>query len=72
MTFDWQGAWAAVIHHPLFGIGITLGALNWCWRALRKLAGFSATGAGLHAAGDWRVAQLRPELRRNTARAPRS
>lgn len=26
MTFDWQGAWAAVIHHPLFGIGITLGA----------------------------------------------
>jgi len=26
MTLDWQGAWAAVIHHPLFGIGITLGA----------------------------------------------
>ncbi|WP_339497266.1 LrgB family protein [Pseudomonas sp. EA_15y_Pfl1_P101] len=26
MTFDWQGAWTAVIHHPLFGIGITLGA----------------------------------------------
>ena len=26
MLFDWQGAWASVIHHPLFGIGITLGA----------------------------------------------
>jgi len=25
MLFDWQGAWASVIHHPLFGIGITLG-----------------------------------------------
>ncbi|MFS0824919.1 LrgB family protein [Pseudomonas phoenicis] len=26
MTPDVQGAWAAVVHHPLFGIGITLGA----------------------------------------------
>ncbi|NWA26601.1 LrgB family protein [Pseudomonas gingeri] len=26
MNLDWQGAGAAVIHHPLFGIGITLGA----------------------------------------------
>ena len=26
MMLDWQGAWTAVIHHPLFGIGITLGA----------------------------------------------
>ena len=26
MILDWQGAWTAVIHHPLFGIGITLGA----------------------------------------------
>lgn len=26
MILDWQGAIAAVIHHPLFGIGITLGA----------------------------------------------
>ena len=25
MTLEWQGAWQAVIHHPLFGIGITLG-----------------------------------------------
>lgn len=26
MTPDWQGAWQALTHHPLFGIGITLGA----------------------------------------------
>ncbi|WP_459207610.1 LrgB family protein [Pseudomonas sp. MLB6B] len=26
MTPDVQGAWTAVVHHPLFGIGITLGA----------------------------------------------
>jgi len=26
MSVDWQGAWLAVIHHPLFGIAITLGA----------------------------------------------
>lgn len=26
MSPDWQGAWQALIHHPLFGIGITLGA----------------------------------------------
>ncbi|MEX6503426.1 LrgB family protein [Pseudomonas zhanjiangensis] len=26
MTLDWQGAWLAVTHHPLFGAGITLGA----------------------------------------------
>ncbi|MGE7993041.1 LrgB family protein [Pseudomonas sp. NPDC089554] len=26
MTLDWQGALDAVIHHPLFGIGVTLGA----------------------------------------------
>src|SRR5471032_166020 len=26
MNPDWQGAWLAVIHHPLFGIAITLGA----------------------------------------------
>ena len=37
MTFDWQGAWAAVIHHPLFGIGITLGAYQ------LVLAGFEKT-----------------------------
>lgn len=26
MSPDWQGAWQALTHHPLFGIGITLGA----------------------------------------------
>ncbi|MDB6048086.1 MAG: LrgB-like protein [Pseudomonas sp.] len=26
MTLDWSGAWDSVIHHPLFGIAITLGA----------------------------------------------
>ncbi|WP_191486346.1 LrgB family protein [Pseudomonas sp. FEN] len=37
MTFDWQGAWASVIHHPLFGIGITLGSYQ------LVLAGFEKT-----------------------------
>ncbi|BBP79572.1 membrane protein [Pseudomonas sp. Ost2] len=37
MTLDWQGAWSAVIHHPLFGIGITLGAYQ------LVLAGFEKT-----------------------------
>ncbi|WP_248799367.1 LrgB family protein [Pseudomonas sp. MWU13-2105] len=37
MSLDWQGAWAAVIHHPLFGIGITLGAYQ------MVLAGFEKT-----------------------------
>ena len=26
MNLEWQDAWQSVIHHPLFGIGITLGA----------------------------------------------
>ena len=26
MSVEWQSAWQSVIHHPLFGIGITLGA----------------------------------------------
>ncbi|AYC34435.1 LrgB family protein [Pseudomonas cavernae] len=26
MSLDWHGAWQALIHHPLFGFGITLGA----------------------------------------------
>jgi len=26
MNLDWYGAWNSVIHHPLFGIAITLGA----------------------------------------------
>ncbi|NWB84364.1 LrgB family protein [Pseudomonas gingeri] len=37
MSLDWQGAWASVIHHPLFGIGITLGAYQ------LVLAGFEKT-----------------------------
>ncbi|NWA06147.1 LrgB family protein [Pseudomonas gingeri] len=37
MTLDWQSAWSAVIHHPLFGIGITLGAYQ------LVLAGFEKT-----------------------------
>lgn len=26
MTLEWHAAWQALIHHPLFGVGITLGA----------------------------------------------
>ena len=26
MSLEWQAAWQALIHHPLFGVGITLGA----------------------------------------------
>ncbi|AMB85119.1 hypothetical protein AWM79_07275 [Pseudomonas agarici] len=37
MMLDWSGAWAAMIHHPLFGIGITLGAYQ------LVLAGFEKT-----------------------------
>ena len=36
MMFDWQGALAAVIHHPLFGIGITLGAYQLVLAAFEK------------------------------------
>ncbi|WP_260958193.1 LrgB family protein [Pseudomonas citri] len=36
MMFDWQGAWASVIHHPLFGIGITLGAYQLVLAAFEK------------------------------------
>ncbi|CRM61446.1 LrgB family protein [Pseudomonas fluorescens] len=36
MMFDWQGAWVAVIHHPLFGIGITLGAYQLVLAAFEK------------------------------------
>ena len=37
MILDWHGALAAVVHHPLFGIGITLGAYQ------LVLAGFEKT-----------------------------
>ncbi|MDL2183334.1 LrgB family protein [Pseudomonas sp. ChxA] len=36
MIGDWHGAWAAVIHHPLFGIGITLGAYQLVLAAFEK------------------------------------
>ena len=36
MLFDWHGAWASVIHHPLFGIGITLGAYQLVLAAFEK------------------------------------
>ena len=36
MTLEWQGAWQAVIHHPLFGIGITLGAYQLVLAAFEK------------------------------------
>ena len=26
MSADWQAAWQAVIHHPLFAFGLTLGS----------------------------------------------
>lgn len=28
MSLDWQGAWQALVHHPLFPFGITLGAFQ--------------------------------------------
>jgi predicted murein hydrolase (TIGR00659 family) len=36
MTLDWQGTLNAVIHHPLFGIGITLGAYQLAVSAYEK------------------------------------
>ena len=36
MTVEWQGAWESVIHHPLFGIGITLGAYQLVLAAYEK------------------------------------
>ncbi|MBC3949664.1 LrgB family protein [Pseudomonas folii] len=36
MTFDWQGAGMSVIHHPLFGIAITLGAYQLALAAYEK------------------------------------
>ena len=36
MIVDWHGAWTAVIHHPLFGIGITLGAYQLVLAAFEK------------------------------------
>ncbi len=36
MSLDWQGALDAVVHHPLFGIGITLGAYQIVLAAYEK------------------------------------
>ena len=36
MSLDWHGAVEAVIHHPLFGIGITLGAYQLVLAAFEK------------------------------------
>ena len=36
MNLDWHGAVEAVIHHPLFGIGITLGAYQLVLAAYEK------------------------------------
>ncbi|WP_397451218.1 LrgB family protein [Pseudomonas sp. NA-150] len=36
MSLDWSGAWGSVIHHPLFGIAITLGAYQLMLAAYEK------------------------------------
>ncbi|MDB5979871.1 MAG: LrgB family protein [Pseudomonas sp.] len=36
MSLDWTGAWGSVIHHPLFGIAITLGAYQLMLAAYEK------------------------------------
>lgn len=36
MNLDWSGAWGSVIHHPLFGIVITLGAYQLMLAAYEK------------------------------------
>ena len=36
MNLDWYGAWNSVIHHPLFGIAITLGAYQLALAAYEK------------------------------------
>lgn len=36
MSPDWQNAWQALTHHPLFGIGITLGAYQLAMAAYER------------------------------------
>ena len=36
MTLEWQAAWQAVVHHPLFCFGITLGAYQLAMWAYQK------------------------------------
>lgn len=62
MILDWYGAWTSVIHHPLFGIGITLGAYQLVLAAFEKTRWIFAAGAGLHVAGDRCAGGLRADL----------
>ncbi len=53
MSLDWHGAWLSVIHHPLFGIAITLGAYQLAMAAYEKTRWpVPATGAGLDGGSD--------------------
>jgi predicted murein hydrolase (TIGR00659 family) len=36
MSLEWHAAWQALIHHPLFGVGITLGAYQLAIAAYEK------------------------------------
>ena len=36
MNLEWHAAWQAVIHHPLFGVGITLAAFQLAFAAYEK------------------------------------
>lgn len=36
MTLQWEAAWQAVIHHPLFGVAITLAAFQLSYAAYEK------------------------------------
>ena len=33
---DWHAAWQALIHHPLFGVGVTLAAFQLSFAAYEK------------------------------------
>ena len=36
MSADWQAAWQAVIHHPLFAFGLTLGSYQLAMAAYER------------------------------------
>ena len=36
IAVQWQAAWEAVIHHPLFGVAITLAAFQLAFAAYEK------------------------------------
>ncbi|HAQ27167.1 MAG TPA: hypothetical protein DCQ80_14595, partial [Pseudomonas sp.] len=36
MNVQWEAAWQAVIHHPLFGVAITLAAFQLSYAAYEK------------------------------------